>query len=86
MEQIEGTLLFPNVYNGLKNVITSKNNQSELLEDYVKHQWYKKHVSHGLSESHKSTQNTYYGYWSFEAGAVAKLLNLSDNTLRNGMM
>ncbi|MDD7379168.1 MAG: DUF1911 domain-containing protein [Lachnospiraceae bacterium] len=25
----------------------------------------------------------YYGYWSFEAGAIAKILNLDDSSLKD---
>ena len=34
-------------------------------------------------EAHKSSQNIYYGYWSFEAGAIAKILNLDDSNLKD---
>ena len=28
-------------------------------------------------------EKLYYGYWSFEAGAIAKILNLDDSNLKN---
>jgi hypothetical protein len=34
-------------------------------------------------DSHKSSKNDYYGYWSFEAGAIAKILNLDDSSLKD---
>ena len=34
-------------------------------------------------DSHKSSENVYYGYWSFEAGAIAKILNLDDSSLKD---
>ena len=32
---------------------------------------------------HKAKEKLYYGYWSFEAGAIAKILNLDDSNLKN---
>lgn len=31
----------------------------------------------------ESKQNIYYGYWSFEAGAIAKILNIDDDSIKN---
>lgn len=54
---------------------------SKVLKKYLKNDWYNKDC--GCYEAHKSRQNIYYGYWSFEAGAVAKILQLDDKDLRN---
>ena len=43
-------------------------------------EWYNKDCE--VYESHKSVQSLYYGYWSFEAGAVAKILRLNDSKLK----
>ena len=32
---------------------------------------------------HKAKEKLYYGYWSFEAGAIAKILNLDDSNLKD---
>jgi len=62
------------------------NNQSLLLlQDYLENKWYKGHKDCGWYDSHKSNQNTYCGYWSFETAAVAKILNIDDGKLKNTM-
>lgn len=33
-------------------------------------------------ESHKSKQNIYYGYWSVEAGAFAKIFQIDDSDMK----
>ena len=42
-------------------------------------------LTHNRRESlqHKSSQKIYYGYWSFEAGAVAKILNIDDTGMEH---
>ena len=32
---------------------------------------------------HKSDRDLYYGYWSFDAGAIAKILELDDTALKD---
>ena len=56
--------------------------QKHLLFSYLK-KWYNKHNECGWHDSHKSKQNLYYGYWSFEAGATAKILGIDDSDIRN---
>ena len=73
-------MLFPNNFSTLQKVVFQEN-KTELLKKYLKNDWYNKDC--GCYEAHKSRQNIYYGYWSFEAGAVAKILQLDDKDLRN---
>lgn len=81
-EQTEASkeMLFPNNFSTLQKVVF-QGNKTELLKKYLKNDWYNKDC--GCYEAHKSRQNIYYGYWSFEAGAVAKILQLDDKDLRN---
>lgn len=81
-EQTEASkeMLFPNNFSTLQKVVFQEN-KTELLKKYLKNDWYNKDC--GCYEAHKSRQNIYYGYWSFEAGAVAKILQLDDKDLRN---
>ena len=76
-----GELIFPEVYGTLKKAVCMANNRMELLKKYISSEWYGKHQKHGWLGTHESTQNLYYGYWSFEAGAVAKILELDDQEL-----
>jgi hypothetical protein len=45
--------------------------------------WYKGHSDTGWYNDHKSKWNIHFGYWSFESGALVKILGLDDNSLKN---
>ncbi len=78
MAEATSDLLFPRSYGLLKKAVYAEN-KVELLKRYLIEAWY--HRDCGCYEAHKSEQNIYYGYWSFEAGAVAKILKLDDDDL-----
>lgn len=72
------------LYECLKPIIKSeKDIACEALKDYLQERWYGIHSECAWHESHKSNKNVYYGYWSFEAGAIAKILNVDDEILKN---
>lgn len=73
-------MLFPKTFASLQKVV-SQENKIQLLETYLTNDWYNEDC--GCYEAHKSNQNIYYGYWSFEAGAIAKILNINDSSLQN---
>lgn len=73
-------LLFPDTFSTLRKAVFEEN-KAELLKKYLSNDWYNEDC--GCYEAHKSKQNIYYGYWSFEAGAMAKILNIDDDILRN---
>ena len=81
-EQIEVSKerLFPNTFTTLQRVVYEEN-KIELLKKYLNNDWYNEDC--GCYEAHKSKQNIYYGYWSFEAGAIAKILKINDTQLRD---
>ena len=81
-EQIEVSkeMLFPNSFTTLQRVVYEEN-KIELLKKYLNNDWYNEDC--GCYEAHKSKQNIYYGYWSFEAGAIAKILKINDTQLRD---
>lgn len=72
-------LIFPKDYITLKQVAFS-DNPMPLLKKYLLEEWY--NIDCGCYEAHKSSQKIYYGYWSFEAGAFAKILQLDDKDLK----
>lgn len=76
----ERKLLFPKSFSRLQKVVLAEN-KVELLKKYLSDDWYNKDC--GCYEAHKSKQNIYYGYWSFEAGAVSKILHLDDASLKD---
>jgi len=75
---------YPEIYEVLGNIIKENDEvkQVELLKQYLD-EWYHRHDFTAWHDSHKSKHNTYNGYWSFEAGAIAKALGLDDNSLKD---
>lgn len=51
------------------------------LEEYVQKKWLKGHSDFGWTKAHKEAG--YYGLWSFEAAAIAKIFNLDDSELKD---
>ena len=74
MENKNGELLFPMDFSLLHKAVLTQNKR-DALQEYLSC-WYREGC--GCYEAHKSSQRIYYGYWSFEAGAVAKILNIDD--------
>ena len=78
-ENEDKKLLFPKSFSRLQKVV-SEDNKAGLLKEYLSKDWYNKDC--GCHEAHKSKQNIYYGYWSFESGAISKVLSLNDDDLK----
>ena len=74
MEHKDGDLIFPTDFSLLQKAVRNHNSR-EALQEYLS-RWYREDC--GCYEAHKSSQKIYYGYWSFEAGAVAKILQIDD--------
>ena len=75
---------WPNTYETLKNVAEceDKTQATILLQDYLNNEWYGIHRECAWYDTHKSSKTVYYGYWSFESGALAKILSLNDSSLK----
>lgn len=75
---------FPKVYDCLEEIINAKELLAcGLLKEYLQEKWYDIHKECAWYNSHLSNKNIYCGYWSFEAGAIAKILKLDDSSLRD---
>lgn len=72
-------------YSFLQNVIDSstKEEASSYLKNYLTEEWYAGHEDSGWYDSHNSREETYSGYWSFESGALAKVMGLDDSMLKD---
>ena len=57
------------------------NADKDLLIQYINKGWYNQDC--GCWNLHNSKEDIYYGYWCFEAGAVAKRLGFLDDDLKN---
>jgi hypothetical protein len=78
---------FPRPYRALTEVVNISGNDktkaSERLLKYLQKEWYRGHSDTGWHDAHKSKWNIHTGYWSFESGALAKILDLDDSILKD---
>lgn len=72
-------------YKSLDSVINASNKEESLthLKNYLFNEWYHGHKDTGWYDTHKSNEDIYSGYWSFESGAIAKILKLDDQILKD---
>lgn len=68
-------------YELLNEVITSGDKEAALNEYLEK--WYEAHSGYAWYNSHLRDTDTYCGYWSFEAAAVAKILKLDNEKMND---
>lgn len=78
---IHGDVSYGYPYDTLKNIIISEDDRVKKLKKYIEDDWYKGNHEAFWFDSHK--KDSYYGYWSFEAGAIAKILNIDDSSLKD---
>ena len=79
------SFMFKRPYQYTEEIITLSANKDKCLErlkKYLTRDWYRGHQSAGWHDSHKSKFNIHTGYWSFESGALVKILGLDDTTLK----
>lgn len=53
------------------------------MKKYLTKEWYRGHSNYGWHNIHKINIYAYSGYWSFESGAIVKILGLDDNCLKD---
>ena len=82
IERVDDDIVMKNPYEKLKEIVNNADKRESLLQKYIAKDWYKGHKIMAWYDNHKSTENLYFGYWSFEAGAIAKILKIDDSNLR----
>ncbi|SDD98225.1 protein of unknown function [Bhargavaea beijingensis] len=84
-KNLSGELLYNRPYAKLADVIDNPDKEEQLkkLKLYLEKYWYTGHSDSGWYDSHKHRDPIYSGYWSFESGAVAKILKLDDSSLKD---
>lgn len=70
-------------FSALDGVFEASDKEAALLE-YLD-SWYKNHSGYAWYNSHKSSSDTYCGYWSFEAAAIATILKLNESKLKESI-
>ena len=78
--------LFPRPYVVTREIISladkDKTSSIKRLKKYLSQEWYRGHSDCGWHNIHKINIFAYSGYWSFESGALVKILGLDDSTLK----
>jgi hypothetical protein len=79
-------LKFNRPYQATQEIISlariSKEKALDRLKKYLTKEWYRGHSDTGWHDAHKSKWNIHTGYWSFESGALVKILELDDASLK----
>lgn len=83
VENMNGNFSYGFPYEKLADIVADKMNSVSKLKEYLEKYWYIGHKDMGWYDIHKAKGKLYYGYWSFEAGAIAKILNIDDSSLKN---
>lgn len=85
LDVIVGTFPSFEPYNFLGIVVNNDGSKQalSLLKEYLENKWYRCHSDTGWHNSHQGDKEIYNGYWSFEAGAIAKILKLNDEELKD---
>lgn len=83
--QLTKTVLYPSPYQAVIDVVElakqSKTEAVKRLGKYLKKEWYRGHSDLSWYNDHKYGIN-HDGYWSFESGALVKVLGLDDSILK----
>ena len=74
---------FPKPYGFARKIIEEEDSEQalKLLKEYVAKKWYQGSRDTGWYNLHKTNNRSYYGYWSFESGAICKLKGLDYKQL-----
>ncbi|MGV6945736.1 PoNe immunity protein domain-containing protein [Sphingobacterium kyonggiense] len=79
--KINSNLLYPNQFEFLKTLYETKNLSS--LKEYLDKKWYGKFASTYWYQNDKNKNEVFFGYWSFESGAMVKILGLDDSLIKD---
>ena len=74
---------FPRPYGFTRKIIEEENSEKavSLLKEYLTKKWYQGCRDEGWYDLHKRNIDNYYGYWSFESGALCKIKGLDYKQL-----
>lgn len=64
------------------NAVFEASDKESALFEYLE-SWYKNHSGYAWYDSHKSSSDTYCGYWSFESAAISMILGINNTKLGN---
>lgn len=73
----------PEEFSYLDNVFDAYDKENA-LRAYLD-EWYRNHSRYAWYDSHLGSSDTYCGYWSFESAAIAKILRLREDVLKESV-
>lgn len=77
-------LLYPQEFKTLSETLATAKPDAELkLKKFLEKEWYKGMKDTAWHGNHKSKHDTYFGYWSFESGAIVKIMGLDDSSFKD---
>ncbi|MCJ8155698.1 PoNi-like cognate immunity protein [Chryseobacterium sp. SSA4.19] len=79
--KINSEILYLDEFGFLKNLLEKKDIAA--LASYLNNTWYKKMKSAYWFDNDKNKNDVFFGYWSFESGALVKILGLNDTLLKD---
>ena len=79
-----GSYKFPAIFSGIDDIINADNKEAKekAMLSYLG-TWYDNNENSSWYNTLNSGNNTYYGYWSFESGALAIIFGLNTSKLLN---
>ncbi|KXT71193.1 PoNe immunity protein domain-containing protein [Streptococcus cristatus] len=74
---------FPRPYGFTRKIIEEENPEQafKLFKEYLTQKWYQGSRDAGWYDLHRRNIKSFYGYWSFESGAICKLKGLDYKEL-----
>ncbi len=79
----------PWAYESLRHAVKETDDEygkecsSALIEHFLNKEFYQRHKGFSFYDHHKSDNNIYYGYWSFESAAIADILSVDISPFEN---
>ena len=77
----EGEFIIEGLFDELNNLFINDGDKESFLIKYL-NGWYDNRKDEWWYDSENSDNDTYCGYWSFESGALAKMLGLNEDILK----
>ena len=81
---IRDDFMFPRPYVFTEKITQAESSTeaTELLQFYLEKEWYQGHRDMGWYDLHKRNIDNYVGYWSFESGAICKIMGLNPEDFK----
>ena len=82
-ESDEGPVSIRSIFHTLRLVLTEKDSKKSefLIKKFLNKEWYSGHREASWYDNHK--EDTYLGYWCFEAAAITCIKGLDDSSYRD---